>query len=99
MHKAAYAIKEMAGLDANFYGNGFKFPARSGFIHDNVLTMRPALKGNESCISGRLQGASGWVCRLRGLGDCSGAVVWMFAVSRTTETRRGGGFDKHSLGL
>lgn len=73
--------------------------SRSGFIHDNVLTMRPALEGNESCISGWLLDASGWVCRLRGLGDCSGAVVWMFAVSHTAETSRGDGFDKHSLGL
>lgn len=60
------------------------------FIPDNVLTMLPVLKSGESSISERLLDASGWVCRLWRLRDCSSAVVWMStALGSVSQQRRG----------
>lgn len=53
------------------------------------LIMLSVLENGESCISEWLLDASGWVCRLWRLRDCSSAVVWMSAALDSVSHSRG----------
>lgn len=57
-------------------------------LRASLITLS-VLENGESCISEWLLDASGWVCRLWRLRDCSSAVVWMSATLDSVSHSRG----------